>query len=153
MKYIPLILLFLSCSTSKKQVYTSPIFWEILEGYKSTWNKEHIIERLGKPQEIIKQENKDLWVYSSPETNFQIWAFGINPENRVSGLAYFPSAPEKKLYIFEVERRWKSRNCVYKKETKLISDNFQTTRILECEDGKKIVEYNKYNEVLGINVK
>lgn len=153
MKYLPLILLFLSCSTTKKQVYASPVFWEILEGYNSAWNKEHIIERLGKPQEIIKQENKDLWVYSSPETNFQIWAFGINPENRVSGLAYFPSAPEKKLYISEVERRWKSRNCVHKKETKLIADNFQTTRTLECEDGKKIVEYNKYNEVLSISVK
>ena len=71
----------------------------------------------------------------------------------MSGLAYFPSSPEKKLYISEVEIRWKSRNCVHKKETKLIADNFQTTRTLECEDGNKVAEYNKYNEVLGISVK
>lgn len=153
MKYLPLLFLFLSCSVPQKQVHAAPDFWEILESYNSAWNKEQIIERLGKPQEIIKKENKDLWVYNSPITNYQIWAVGINLENRVSGLAYFPSAPEKKLYISEVEKRWESRNCVHKKETKLIADNFQTTRTLECEDGKKVAEYNKYNEVLGISVK
>ena len=153
MKYLQLLLLFLSCSTLQKEVHTSPVFWEILEGYNWAWNKEQIIKRLGKPQEIIKQENKDLWVYNAPETNYQIWAVGINPEESVSGIAYFPSAPEKKLYISEVEKRWKSRNCVHKKETKLIADNFQTTRTLECDNGKKVAEYNKYNEVVGISVK
>ena len=153
MKYLPLLLLFLSCSTLQKEVHASPVFWEILEDYNSAWSKKQIIEKLGEAHEIIKQENKDLWVYNSPKTNYQIWAVGINPENRVSGLAYFPSSPEKKLYISEVEKRWQSRSCVHKKETKLIADNFQTTRTLECEDGKKVAEYNKYNEVLGISVK
>jgi hypothetical protein len=153
MKYLQLLLLLFSCTTPQKQVLPTPLFWDIIEGYNTLWNKKQIIKRLGKPQEIIKQENKDLWVYNSPKTNYQIWAVGITLENKVSGLAYFPSAPEKKLYIFEVEQRWKSLNCVHKKETKLSADNFQTTRTLECDDGKKVAEYNKYNEVLGISVK
>jgi hypothetical protein len=129
MKYFQFLLLLLSCTTPQKQVQPTPLFWDILEGYNSFWNKKQIIERLGKPQEIIKQENKNLWVYNSPTTNYQIWAVGI--------------APEKKLYIFEVEQRWKSLNCVHKKETQLSADNFQTTRTLECDNGKKVAEYNK----------
>ncbi len=153
MKFLYLLILCLSCSISQKQEQKITSFWEILEGYDSSWNKEQIISKLGDPQKISKQDNEDLLIYRSLKTNYQIWAIGITPENNVSGLAYFPSAPEKKLYIFEVEQRWKSRNCVHKKETKLIADNFQTTRTLECENGKKIVEYNKYNEVLSISVK
>lgn len=130
----------------------SLIFWDIIEEYNSSWTKQQIIEKLGKPQEIINQKDEDLWVYNSPITNYQIWAVGI-AENKVSGLAYFPSAPEKKIYIFEVEQRWKSRNCVHKKETKLVADNFQTTRTLECDSGRKVAEYNRYNEVVGISVK
>jgi hypothetical protein len=87
MKYLPLLLLFLSCGTHQKEVHASPVFWEILEGYSSAWSKKQIIEKLGEPQEIIKEKNKDLWVYNSPNTNYQIWAVGINPENRVSGRA------------------------------------------------------------------
>lgn len=57
------------------------------------------------------------------------------------------------MYIFEIEERWKSLNCVHKKETKLSTDNFQTTRTLECDIGKKVAEYNKCYEVVGISVK
>lgn len=76
-----------------------------------------------------------------------------NSENKISGIAYFPTSSGKSMYIFEVEERWKSRNCVHKKETKLIADSYQTTRTLECDGGKKIAQYNKYNEVEGISVK
>jgi hypothetical protein len=153
MKYLLLLLLFLSCSTSHKQEQTSFIFWDILEGYNSSWDKEQIISKLGNPQEVIKQKGEDLWIYRSPKTNFQSWAIGMTTENKISGIAYFPTSSGKSMYIFEVEERWKSRNCVHKKETKLIADNFQTTRTLECDNGKKVAEYNKYNEVAGISVK
>jgi hypothetical protein len=152
MKYFLLLALCLSCSISQKKIQAPPIFWTILEEYNSSWDEEQIQEKLGKPQEIIKQKNNDLWVYNSPITKYQIWAIAII-KTKVSGLAYFPSAPEKKLYIFEVEKRWKDRNCSKKKETKLVADNYQTTQTLECDAGKKVVEYNKYNEVIGISVR
>jgi hypothetical protein len=152
MKYLHLLLLCLSCSISQKQEQKTTSFWNILESYDSSWDNKKILSQLGKPQEVVKQNNKDTWIYNSPETNYQIWAIGITG-NKVSGVAYFPSSPEKKVYISEVEERWKSRNCIHKKETKLIADNFQTTRTLECESGRKVAEYNRYNEVVGISVK
>ena len=153
MKYLLLLLLSLSCSTSHKQEQATFNFWEILEGYKRSWDKEQILSKLGKPQEVIKQKGEDLWIYRSSKTNFQSWAIGVTLENKISGIAYFPTSSGKSMYIYEIEERWKSRSCVHKKETKLVADNFQTTRTLECEDGKKVAEYNKYNEVLGISVK
>lgn len=153
MKYYLLIFLYISCSTPQKQDQTSLIFWEILEEYSPSWDKNQIITRLGKPQEVIKLENEYLWIYRSPKTNFQRWAIGVTTENKVSGLAYFPTSSGKGMSIFEVEQRWKSRSCDHKKQTKLIADNFQTIRTLECDAGKKTVQYNKYNEVTGISVK
>lgn len=152
MKYIHFLLLCLSCSISQKQEQKNTSFWDILESYNSSWDKEKILSLLGKPHEVVKSNNKDTWIYNSPKTNYQIWAVGI-AGNEISGLAYFPSSPEKKIYIPEVEKRWESRNCIHKKETKLMADNFQTTRTLECDDGKKIIEYNRYNEVIGISVR
>jgi len=128
-------------------------FWDILEDYNSSWDKEQIESKLGKPQEVIKQKGEDLWIYRSHKTNFQSWAIGVTTQNNVSGIAYFPTSSGKSMYIFEVEERWKSLNCVHKKETKIVADNFQTTRTLECDNGKKVAGYNKYNEVEGISVK
>ncbi len=153
MKYLLLLILYLSCSTSHKQEQTFINFWDILEGYNSSWDKEQIVSKLGKPQEILKQKGEDIWIYRSPKTNFQSWAIGVTTENKISGIAYFPTSSGKSMYILEVEERWKSRNCIHKKETKLIADNFQTTRTLECDNGKKVAEYNKYNEVAGISVR
>jgi hypothetical protein len=128
-------------------------FWDILENYNSSWDTKKIIGELGNPQEVIDQSQKQLWIYNNPITKYQSWAIGVKSENKVSGIAYFPTSSGKSMYIFEVEERWKSRNCIHKKETKLIADNFQTTRTLECDNGKKVAEYNKYNEVAGISVK
>lgn len=153
MKYLLLLLLYLSCSTSHKQEQATSNTWEILEGYKPSWDKEQILSKLGKPQEVIKQKGEDLWIYRSSKTNIQSWAIGVTLENKISGIAYFPTSSGKSMYIYEIEGRWKSRSCVHKKETKLVADNFQTTRSLECENGKKAAEYNKYNEVVGISVK
>jgi len=153
MKYLILFFLHLSCSTFQKQEQTNFNFWEILEEYKPSWDQKKIVSKLGKPQEVIKQKGEDLWIYRSSKTNFQSWAIGVTLENKISGIAYFPTSSGNSMYIFEIEERWKSRRCVHKKETKLVADNFQTTRTLECDNGKKVADYNKYNEVVGISVK
>jgi hypothetical protein len=152
MKYLILLSLCISCSSSTKLEQTIN-FWNILENYNSSWDTKKIISELGNPQEGIDQPHKQLWIYNNSITKYQSWAIGVTTENKISGIAYFPPSSGKSMYIFEVEERWKSRNCVHKKETKLIADNFQTTRTLECENGKKVAEYNKYNEVVGISVK
>ena len=152
MKYLILLSLCISCSSNTKQEQTIN-FWNILENYNSSWDTKKIISELGTPQEVIDQPQKQLWIYNNPITKSQSWAIGVTSQNKISGIAYFPTSSGKSMYIFEVEERWKSRNCVHTKETKLIADNFQTSRTLECDNGKKVAEYNKYNEVAGISVK
>jgi hypothetical protein len=153
MKYLFLLLIYFSCSTFRKQEQTNFNFWKILEEYKPSWDQKQIVNKLGKPQEVIKQKGEDLWIYRSSKTNFQSWSIGVTLENKISGIAYFPTSSGNSMYILEIEERWKSRSCVHKKETKLVADNFQTTLTLQCDNGKKVAEYNKYNEVVGISVK
>lgn len=116
MKYLPLLLLCLSCSTSQKQNQDSYISWDILEGYNPSWDKEQILTKLGKPQEIIKQSGEELWLYRSPKTHFQSWAIGVTTKNKISGLAYFPTSSGKSINVSDVEERWKTQDCVHKKE-------------------------------------
>lgn len=153
MKYVHLLLICLSCSFSQKQQQNTVNFWEVLETYNSSWDKKQIISKLGEPHEVIEREDESLWIFNSTKTKFQSWASGVTRDGKISGIAYFPTSSGKSMYIFEVEKRWESQNCIHKKETKLIADNFQTNRTLECDNGKKIVEYNRYNEVAGISVK
>lgn len=147
MKFLILLIIF-SCSTSKDH---KTDFWWILENYSSSWNNKQIISMLGRPDEILTINGENNWIYKRSETQFQNWAIGISKDNKVTGLAYLP---ENRLYIMDVENRWKSKKCEHKKETKLTAGhNYQTIRSFICDSGKTEVYYNRYNEVEGIYLK
>jgi hypothetical protein len=126
-------------------------FWWILENYTSSWNNKQIISMLGKPDEILTINGESNWIYKRSKTHYQNWAIGISKDNKVTGLAYLP---ENRLYIMDVENRWKYKKCEHKKETKLTAGhNYQTIRSFICDSGKTEVYYNRYNEVEGIYLK
>jgi len=148
MKFLILFLLFFSCSTSKDH---KTDFWWILENYSTSWDSDQIVSILGNPSEILPINGEDNWIYKRSKSESQSWAIGISKDNKVTGLAYLP---ENRLYIMDVETRWKSKKCEHKKETKLSAGhNYQTVRSYICDSGKTEVYYNRYNEVEGIYLK
>lgn len=148
MKFLILFLLIFSCSTSTNH---KTDFWWILENYNTSWDSKQIVSILGKPDEISSINGEDNWIYISSKTKNQNWAIGISKDAKVTGLAYLP---ENQLYIMDVEKRWNSKKCEHKKETKLTAGhNYQTIRSFICDSGKTEVYYNRYNEVEGIYLK
>ena len=130
---------------------TKTDFWWILENYNSSWDTTQIVSILGKPNKISHINGEGNWIYKRPKTKYQNWAIGISKDNKVTGLAYLP---ENRLYIMDIENRWKSKKCQYKKETKLTAGHhYQTIRSFICDSGKTEVYYNRYNEVEGIYLK
>jgi hypothetical protein len=68
MKFLILLLLIFSCSTSKDH---KADFWWILENYTSSWNNKQIISMLGKPDEILTINGENNWIYKRSKTHYQ----------------------------------------------------------------------------------
>ncbi len=157
MKSLLLLMLCLSCTKdliSESSLKDGP--WPILENFnKQSWNSKNIIEHLGEPSEVIKsKDGSSSWVYYDAITGRQSWAIGASEiDKKISEIAYFPGSSGKSLSVKELEVRWKNHGCTHSKETKqMAGHNYLTERFMKCDNGMKVIKYNRYGEVQGISI-
>jgi len=160
-KYI-LTLTLLICSCSATQPSPQPqkgqsLYWNILDGLsKELWTKEKIKKLFGEPREIFKnmeQINQDSWIYDHPTEEYQEWTFGFDEKDQLAFVKYFPADDFSSEFSLEnLEKHWAQFNCEHKTKQKTQPHVIRNLTYLSCDNGKRYVEYNKYNEVLFITV-
>ncbi|MEI8347659.1 MAG: hypothetical protein WCG27_09330 [Pseudomonadota bacterium] len=52
----------------------------------------------------------------------------------------------------KIKLRWLKFNCEIKEKQTIHPDFIKQVRYISCENGKRYIEYNKYNEVLLISM-
>ena len=155
-----LALSIISCSSisHQKRVHDSSFYWSILEeSVEKKWSKAQVLKKVGEPNEKYAHPQKTgivSWFYSNNESNFQEWVFSFDNRGVINGVSYFPNKPMiSDFTIDKIASRWKNLNCKHETKQVLKPHVIKNERYLNCDDGKKIIRYNKYNEVESIIVK
>jgi hypothetical protein len=149
LRMLVILLYFASCTTTEFQKEKFD-YWSFLDGYfQKSMNAEYIKKQFGNPRE--KYEN--IWIYDNNKSDQQEWSFVFNSLDEVTSIIFIPS--KDFAYDFslnQIKDRWKKFDCQLKEKQRLRPGLISKLRTLECDKGKRIVEINKYNEVLTINL-
>lgn len=157
MKYIVMIALFLSCSSSELSLQTKvEPKWLILEkAIAENWDQGRILQILGSPKEKTKEKFKEFWLYESSENGVQEWSFSFNIVNkRITYIGFNPTGSMDKEFTLEkILKRWKRYNCINKKSDWYMKRHtvYQDTYYI-C-DGNRRINYNRYKEVSWIRIR
>ncbi len=161
MKHIIFLILLISCSSIKKlndKIDHLMLIWQILEEAPSKqWNKDILVSNMGYPKEKIphpKKKNLTGWIYFNTENRFQEWGITINKNNIVDSVTYIPSGKYRPEFTIEkIMDRWNNLNCKKEEKQILTPHVIKKERFISCDSGKRIIHYNRYNEVESIFVK
>lgn len=161
MKYIIFLILLISCSSLKKPNDTIDhliLIWQLLEKAPSEqWYKDKLVSNIGYPKEKIphpKKKNLTGWIYLNTENSFQEWGITIDKNNIVDSVTYIPSGKYRPEFTIEkIMDRWKDLKCKKEEKQVLTPHVIKKERFISCDNGKRIIHYNRYNEVESILVK
>jgi len=150
----------LSCGVPVSQKPSLEIIppWSIIEQFDlNTLKKDFILNQFGRPFDILQDKMNpkiDFYVYHNLSQHTQEWAFGFDPEGILKILTYLPSSSTAKDFsLDEIKMRWEKFKCVHKEKQILKPGLIKEISYLSCEDGKRYVEFNNYNEVISITLK
>ena len=159
MKWIIFSIFFISCSlldlNTNEKKYVE-LVWKILENASiQSWSEDKIITTLGKPKEKYVHKNKKesiSWFYVQSETGLQEWALSLK-NKKVDGVLYMPKDPYRSEFtIKKIMFRWKNLDCKHKKKQILRPGLIKIITYVGCDNDKRIIEYNRYKEVLSVTV-
>lgn len=156
MKWILLLSLLISCSTTKRTFQENiNKRWAILEdAITQNWDQSKIVKLLGVPQKKIKDEIKEYWSYYSSKNGIQEWSISFSLKSKkVTYVGYNPTGlMDAEFTLDKILKRWKKNNCMdkksdwYAKGHTVYQDNYYL-----C-DGNKRIYYNRYEEVSWIKI-
>ncbi len=157
MRTFLLLILCLSCThvaTNNTQLSEDP--WQIMENFlKKSLSVDQIVEYLGEPNEIVEaKDGTPTWIYYDSKTRRQSWAIGLSKANdQISGMSYMPGSSGTKLFVTDLEVRWKNRACTHDEKTILnAGHNYSKQKFMVCDSGRIRTKYNRFDEVEGVSV-
>lgn len=158
--YILTIAIVCSCliPTSLINAKTDYQAWDILEkSITEGWTQDIVKNILGLPFESYKDKEKSdvaVWVYRQKSSGNQEWTFRFDGSGKTIFVIYMPtSMTESEFTLEKIKSRWSKNNCEIKKKQTINPDFIKSVSYLSCDNEKRYVEYNRYNEVLLISVK
>ncbi len=152
-------LLFLSCAFNQAERTSTagtPSSWDILDNSVANgWSKEMLLSKLGSADSIIKEKTSPLQetlIFLNKTTHNQEWAFRLDGNNKVVSVVYLPGPESIESFRLEiVKKHWEKFNCKAQEKQSISPGLISTTKYLAC-DGKRTIEYDKYDEVSYIGI-
>ncbi len=153
-----LLLIIASCTsaTIKNKSSDPNVFFEILETFISEqWSPSRVIENLDRPNEIERNQDDstETWFYYHKATHSQQWAFEFDKNGKNLSVTYLPSSDGFIEFSLEnIKKRWKKYNCENKQKQILQPGLIKQITYVSCDNGKRYIEYTKYNEVVSVSI-
>lgn len=158
MKIIIFCFFIISCSsldTKNNNKDVADYNWSIIENSNEKLLSLPEVKNLfGEPVRSYQYDDGTIsLIYFNKKTNFQEWAFAFHGD-KITGITYIPQAPFRNDFTLDkILKRWKDLNCKKIEEPVITSHTINTKTYMSCDKGRRIVNYNRYNEVSSIYVK
>lgn len=130
--------------------------WNVIENASTkNWTKDKLENEIGVAQEEIKSPTARIHLTLLYEqSNRQKWGITISKNNIVESVTYLPTDIYRHEFTIEkIMNRWKNLNCKKEEKQILTPHVIKKERFISCDNGKRIIHYNRYNEVESILVK
>ena len=130
--------------------------WNVIENASSKhWTKSKLENEIGIAQKEIKNPVKKIHLALLYEqNNRQKWGITLSKDNTVESVTYLPTDSYRSEFtIQKIMNRWRDLNCKKEEKQVLTPHVIKKERFITCDNGKRIIRYNQYNEVESILVK
>lgn len=155
MKVLIFIIMFLTGCTSLKTNELKQT-WKVIEDAPSKhWSRSNLENVIGVPNKEMKNPTKKIHLALLYEQdNRQKWGITMSKHNIVESVTYLPTNIYRHEFTIEkIMDRWKDLNCKKEEKQILTPHVIKKERFISCDNGKRIIHYNRYNEVESILVK